>query len=441
MTASSSAATPSNASNAAPSASETAATLQKLLKRSRKHRLNERDDATRLDELRRLFAGLVGRGELVLRGADGSNTTNKNRNNNAGAGADDAEDGAEEDRAHTVQSKWNSYLATRHGEFLSQLSTAVQGGRKSALRTYCGVIASTPRIEKRRDGDDVRMVDERSLQNLIDALISSSSGSSVNRNSKGSKDGILMDEAMLDLFDSEFLRPHRDVQYFALVAIRQLAGEIYQRSSKSGGKGDNTSIDGQRAENLLRILLRIDIAGSDEELASREVFLIAPPTPLSRGDDDGSNGDEDDTHDEDDDDGEENGSSEEEESETESSDDDNDAVIGQKRKRGASANVNSKRRKASSSNRHRPTWQQATKHRRALQEAWLAVLKIPTLPNRALKRALQHLPNAILPVVSAPLRFADVCTRSYEVGGVTSLRALHSLFVLMMDHGLEYPQF
>ena len=451
MTASSAAATPST--NAAPSASETAAALQKLLKRTRKHRQNERDDASRLDELRRLFAGLVGRGELVLRGAGNSSTTKHNNNGNNIGADDDAEDGAEEDADDTVQSKWNAYLSTRHGEFLDQLSTAVQGGRKTALRTFCGVIASTPRIEKRRDGGEIQMVDERLLQDLIDALISSSggSGSSATSSSGNTGSDVLMDEAMLDLFDSEFLRPHRDVQYFALVAIRQLAGEIYQRNSggKSGsngkGKGagrkdkdEEAGRDGQRAENLLRILLRIDIAASDEELASGETFLIAQPPPFTRSDDGGSSiDDKDDTDDEEDnDDGEDNGSSEEEESG--SSDEDDNYVIGRKRKRKGNASASSKKARGK---RHRPTWQQATKHRRALQEAWLAVLKIPTLPNRALKRALQHLPTAILPVVSAPLRFADVCTRSYEVGGVTSLLALHSLFVLMMDHGLEYPQF
>lgn len=423
-----------SASSSAPTASETAATLKGLLKRTRKHRVNERDDAARLDELRRTFASLAGRGELVLRGAAG------------GAGGASSAGGADPADEGGVKSKWNAYLKARHEEFLAQLSSAVASGRKSALRTYCGVVASTPRIES----SNVRLVDERLLQNLIDSLINSgSSGSS------GNGTNIVMEEAMLNLFDGEFLQPHRDVQYFALLAIKQLAGEIYSSNTsgrekkkiKGGARSDasagSSSIGGQRAENLLRILLRIDIAVGDEDLnKDAGSFLIAPPPPREGGNGKDSNDNDDEEYD-DDDDGEDNGSDDESSSES-SSDDDNDedgdsSIIGQKRKRNVNANANSKRSRSKQSNR--PTWQQATKHRRALQEAWLAVLKIPSLPNRALKRALQHLPTAILPVVSAPLRFADVCTRSYEVGGVTSLLALHSLFVLMMDHGLEYPQF
>lgn len=224
-------------------------------------------------------------------------------------------------------------------------------------------------------------------------------------------------------------------------------GDGSKSDASAGSRSDDA--DGQRAENLLRILLRMDIAGSDQELVDDESFLIAPPPP-PRGEDGATSSgkdasDEDDDDSDEDDDGEDYGSEREAETESDSSDeeeDDQDNIgIVRKRKRNANANSQKARGRKANSSSNRPTWQQATKHRRALQEAWLAVLKIPALPNRALKRALQHLPTAILPVVSAPLRFADVCTRSYEVGGVTSLLALHSLFVLMMDHGLEYPQF
>ncbi|KAF9590415.1 hypothetical protein IFM89_034208, partial [Coptis chinensis] len=35
----------------------------------------------------------------------------------------------------------------------------------------------------------------------------------------------------------------------------------------------------------------------------------------------------------------------------------------------------------------------------------------------------------------------DFLTRSYDVGGVTSVMALSSLYILMSQHGLEYPNF
>lgn len=36
---------------------------------------------------------------------------------------------------------------------------------------------------------------------------------------------------------------------------------------------------------------------------------------------------------------------------------------------------------------------------------------------------------------------SDFLTRSYDIGGVVSVMALSSLFILMTQHGLEYPNF
>jgi len=36
---------------------------------------------------------------------------------------------------------------------------------------------------------------------------------------------------------------------------------------------------------------------------------------------------------------------------------------------------------------------------------------------------------------------SDFLTRSYDVGGVVSVMALNSLYILMTQHGLEYPKF
>ena len=419
--------TASTTATAAPTASETAATLQKLLKRTRKHRANERDDAARLDELRRVFASLPSRGELLLRGGGNNNNSSEVDDKNS-----DGDDGAD------VKSKWSAYLRRKHAEFLSQLSAAVSAGRKSALRTYCGVVAGSPRVE-----NDMVMVDEQLLKGLLEALITSGGDSN-------STTGAGMDEQMLNLLDGEFLKPHPDARYFALLAIRQIAGEIYASSEKNDKreKGEdaitNAADDaGARAESLLRILLRIDVSNTtDASLADGEAFLVAPPPSREMGS--GSSNDSDEEGDNDDDgddndDGEDDGDSDDA-SDSNASDDDEDNDGRKKRKR-SNGEGGSSSKKARRSAATRPTWQRASRHRRALQEAWLALLKIPVLPNRALKRALQHLPTSVLPVVPAPLRFADVCTRSYEVGGVTSLLALHSLFVLMMEHGLEYPKF
>jgi U3 small nucleolar RNA-associated protein 19 len=89
----------------------------------------------------------------------------------------------------------------------------------------------------------------------------------------------------------------------------------------------------------------------------------------------------------------------------------------------------------------KPACQTLSQHKLALQQAYLAVLKSPNLRPRVLQSILIHLPSHVLPNISSPLRFADFCTRAYEAGGMTSILALQSLFFLMMDHGLEYPNF
>lgn len=39
------------------------------------------------------------------------------------------------------------------------------------------------------------------------------------------------------------------------------------------------------------------------------------------------------------------------------------------------------------------------------------------------------------------LSCSDFLTRSYDIGGVVSVMALSSLYILMTQHGLEYPNF
>lgn len=39
------------------------------------------------------------------------------------------------------------------------------------------------------------------------------------------------------------------------------------------------------------------------------------------------------------------------------------------------------------------------------------------------------------------LNCSDFLTRSYDIGGVVSVMALSSLYILMTQHGLEYPNF
>ncbi|KAL3730991.1 hypothetical protein ACJRO7_027937 [Eucalyptus globulus] len=73
-------------------------------------------------------------------------------------------------------------------------------------------------------------------------------------------------------------------------------------------------------------------------------------------------------------------------------------------------------------------------------KAWISFLRLP-LPLDIYKEVLVSLPQAVIPHLSNPIMLCDFLTRSYDIGGVVSVMALSSLFILMTQHGLEYPNF
>ncbi|KAK3205704.1 hypothetical protein Dsin_019750 [Dipteronia sinensis] len=73
-------------------------------------------------------------------------------------------------------------------------------------------------------------------------------------------------------------------------------------------------------------------------------------------------------------------------------------------------------------------------------KAWIAFLRLP-LPMDIYKEVLVIMHQAVIPFLSNPLMLCDFLTRSYDIGGVVSVMALSSLFILMTQHGLEYPNF
>ncbi|GMP93430.1 hypothetical protein CsSME_00043278 [Camellia sinensis var. sinensis] len=56
-------------------------------------------------------------------------------------------------------------------------------------------------------------------------------------------------------------------------------------------------------------------------------------------------------------------------------------------------------------------------------------------------KVLVTLHQAVIPYLSNPIMLCDFLTRSYDIGGVISVMALSSLYILMTQHGLEYPNF
>mmetsp|Transcript_43588 Transcript_43588/g.76550 ORF Transcript_43588/g.76550 Transcript_43588/m.76550 type:complete len:669 (-) Transcript_43588:50-2056(-) len=452
------------ASASAQTAQEIKSLLQQLRKSARQRKrsgnnvsASDRDDALRLDKLRKIFARLVEQQEFDL-------TTT------GGKGGDDS----------GVSSQWKDWLCAQHEAFIAYLIEGIVAGRTTALRTFCGVLASSPadivglvKDDKNKAEDGAskkvnRMVSERLLNKLVEAVVKSrqsldptTATSSNNSNSEDEGNALLMsEEPILTLLETEFIRPHRDVQYFVYKGMHQIALDLLgglDRVTKSANGADNDDAMiaeaernvGMVAENICRLLMMMEYVPKNQSDLGEDAGFLYPPPVLS-GNEDVANDDDDaaeeDDGDDDDDSSDESDSSSEEEEEEET-------TLTNKRKKQTpgSSNKRSKKTKLIA-------WQQTYKHRHAHQEAWLSVLRLPNLPSRTQKRVLQHLSTYVLNVCPSPLRFAEYFTRSFKSGttiattgsdtsatnnsnSLTAILSLHGLFILMLNHQLEYPQF
>ncbi|KAH6823341.1 CCAAT-binding factor [Perilla frutescens var. hirtella] len=82
----------------------------------------------------------------------------------------------------------------------------------------------------------------------------------------------------------------------------------------------------------------------------------------------------------------------------------------------------------------------AKKMKLKFTKAWISFLRFP-LPLDVYKEVLVTLHQSVIPNLSNPIMLCDFLTRSYDIGGVVSVMALSSLYILMTQHGLEYPNF
>ena len=435
-----------DSSSSEPSAAQTAKEIKVLLqqlRKSSKQRLrvsyssaSERDDALRLDKLRRIFARLVDRKELDL--ADRSNND------------------------QSASAKWNQWLTTQHDVFIGHLVDGIIAGKTASMRTFCGVIATTPvKINLQSNGDSADekqvMLSEQLLNKLLSALVKSKQYFELSKSGEDSSvDSLVSEESMLTLFESEFLRQYRDAQYFVMKGINKIAMDLRASmdgdTKKSTGKdsdesGEDLEVDhkgmGIVAENMCRLLILMDyVARTASDLNPGDAkYLFDPPQLMDN-----------DTEDDDDDDRDEEDNSEVDDTESDSDSDESvEETGGAGSKRAAPSNGKSSTKRSKKTKVI--TWQQSYKHRFALQQAWLSTLRLPEIPTRTQKHVLQHLSNYVLGVCPSPLRFAEYFTRSFQVGtsnkstgtkgssSLISILALDGLFILMLDHQLEYPEF
>jgi hypothetical protein len=73
-------------------------------------------------------------------------------------------------------------------------------------------------------------------------------------------------------------------------------------------------------------------------------------------------------------------------------------------------------------------------------DAWLAFLGMP-LPEALLKRVLTLVTGPLLNKLTRPLLLSDFLSTSMDQGGYIGILALNGLFILVTEHGLEYPDF
>ncbi|KAJ1967587.1 Maturation and nuclear export of 40S ribosomal subunits interacting protein [Dispira parvispora] len=85
-----------------------------------------------------------------------------------------------------------------------------------------------------------------------------------------------------------------------------------------------------------------------------------------------------------------------------------------------------------------PTCPQAC--RQVFSRAWLAIMSYP-LDMDTYKRVLLVMHKQIIPYMEFPHQLFDFLIAAYESGGVVSILALNSLFTLIQEHNLDYPDF
>jgi len=466
-----------------------------------------REDAIRLDKLRKIFGELISRNEFTLSSSSSSTAASStNISNNKGESNNEA------------KSQWNNWLVKQHALYTTHLLDDISSNNTTtsnsneginagtSLRTYCGVLASSPvpitGLETNADGtgsggsgsSDNKMVSERLLNKLLSSIFKSrtcldtlSSSSSINNleDSELTTQLLTTSEAILTQLHSELISQYYDVQYFTykgigsivlelingLERLRKMIKENADGESKGKdeeaevGRGSGEECEGKKeegsdrnevianaernvglvAENICRLLLLMDYVPTKDTQSELEEdmskYLFVPPV-LSSSSNGGFGGED----------------YKEEDSEADSSSDDEESTdedSNNKRKKKSRTSNNSNKNKRIKKSKL-IAWQQSYKHRNALQDAWLSVLRLPNIPVRTQKLVLQHLSNYILKVCPSPLRFAEYFTRVFQSGvesslggsssststnSLTSILSLHGLFILMLGHQLEYPQY
>ena len=107
---------------------------------------------------------------------------------------------------------------------------------------------------------------------------------------------------------------------------------------------------------------------------------------------------------------------------------------------GSVIDLEAAKKKRKTSGGGKPKWTEGARHRRAFSDAWLALLRAD-FPEDIYRKILMRLHVDVMPHMVNPQLLSDFCVDSIDVGGLTGMLALNGLFILMTQHGLEYPTF
>ncbi|GAX81728.1 hypothetical protein CEUSTIGMA_g9156.t1 [Chlamydomonas eustigma] len=86
------------------------------------------------------------------------------------------------------------------------------------------------------------------------------------------------------------------------------------------------------------------------------------------------------------------------------------------------------------------TWTNSKNLKRTFSDAWVSFLQMP-LPDDIYRKVLLRLHSSVIPKMNNPLLLADFLTYALNQGGMVGMLALNGIFVLVTQHGLEYPAF
>ncbi|CAI5726858.1 unnamed protein product [Hyaloperonospora brassicae] len=267
---------------------------------------------------------------------------------------------------------------------------------------------------KKTKGDDTQAIDTfrcwlwdmyvNFLQKMLQWLGDAQTDSNLRVGAAAHADGTLATTEKLkgelaSVFKGEFVGAYMDVQFYMLKNLAQILDHAHAQEEED--ETERLTL----VTNALRMLGMVRMPYETEDIVS---FLVEPADTALLEPDMVSSDDE----------------SDEEEEEA-------FCTAGSKRKAG------SEPKKTKDDSRGLRSVKQ---HRHVFSLAWIAVLR-HKLPPAAYRKLLVQLPDKIMPHLVNPLLLADFLTDSYNIGGVTSLLALNSLFILIQDYNFDSPDF